>query len=205
MSSDQLQIENKSVELVKVVGVSEEPKVDEVLASTPVAQVAPVTPVAVIATAAIEAAGVLVISKENKLSEDDKKIVKLVYESAKNAVESILTNQNLDNVIKISMSVAQIIKLLETVTIDDHVIPGKTKKLVAIELGKTLINDLIKDDSVKATILPLYDLLAESTLEAMIDVSRNVNVKQVTEVATTCCTGIMALLRARATAVPASK
>ena len=60
---------------------------------------------------------------------------------------------------------------------NDKKIAGSSKKGAVIELGRLLIKQVIHDDKLKQTILPIYDLVAEQTLEAIIDVSHVVNTK----------------------------
>jgi len=39
----------------------------------------------------------------------------------------------------------------------------------------------------------MYDTIGESTLETLVDVSRNLNVKEMGETAATCCVGFFSL------------
>ena len=71
---------------------------------------------------------------------------------------------------------------------------GADKKAVAIELGRILIKEITPDDKGESEILMVYDLIAETTLEAMIEVSRVVNVA-VQELATKCCPGLFEIFK----------
>lgn len=126
------------------------------------------------------------VLEDNRLTAEQKNIVKLIYNTAKETVEGILTTANVSDVIKITQSIAAIIKLLEMVTINNAKVAGSNKKKVALELTKDLIKDIIKDESMKANIIAMYDMVAEQTLETLIDVSRTLNVA-VQNAASACC------------------
>lgn len=126
------------------------------------------------------------VLEDNRLTAEQKNIVKLIYNTAKETVEGILTTVNVSDVIKITQSIAAIIKLLEMVTINNAKVAGSNKKKVALELTKDLIKDIIKDESMKANIIAMYDMVAEQTLETLIDVSRTLNVA-VQNAASACC------------------
>ena len=145
-------------------------------------QVAP-APVAPAAPTPVPVAFVL---EDDRLSAEQKQIVKLIYDKAKESVETILTASNVADAIKITQTIATIIKLLEMVTLNSAKVAGADKKKIALELTRDLMKDIIKDESVKANLLAMYDLVAEQTLETMIDVSRSLNVG-VQKVASSCC------------------
>ena len=89
---------------------------------------------------------------------------------------------------------ASIIKLLESIKLQDGLLGGKDKKLIALEVGKLLIKDNVKDEEKQAVLLMIYDSTAEALLETMIDVSQHLNVK-VKEVTGMCCDGLMSLFK----------
>ena len=138
---------------------------------------------------------ILVTIKDDadKLSSEQKEIIKSVYEKVKESVETILNAKDVESAIKITQTIAAVIKLLEKVSVGDKPLSGASKKLIALELVRILITNLIKDDSVKNNILAMYDTIGETTLETLVDVSRNLNIKEVTEVATNCCVGFLSL------------
>jgi ribosomal protein S2 len=85
--------------------------------------------------------------------------------------------------------IALIIKTIESVTSQKEKIAGAIKKKVALECGRMCIKQM-KDN---ADILIIYDSIAETALETMVDVSRNLNVKVISEAATNavdCCMGL---------------
>jgi hypothetical protein len=88
----------------------------------------------------------------------------------------------------------QIIKQLENAQVDGKKPTGKDKKAVAIQLGRILIKEVMPDDKGEKEVLMVYDLIAEPTLEAMIEVSKVVNVA-VQEAAAKCCPGLFELFK----------
>jgi hypothetical protein len=147
------------------------------LATTDTAPVA--APVAAVTPAPV------VVLEDTRLTAEQKQIVKLIYDKAKESVETILTAANVADAIKITQTIATIIKLLEMVTLNSAKVAGADKKKIALELTRDVMKDVIKDESVKANLLAMYDLVAEQTLETMIDVSRSLNVS--VQKAASCC------------------
>ena len=119
------------------------------------------------------------------LTDEQKQVIQFIYEKARRATESVLQDSKIDPTIKITQTIAQIIKIVEYAKINDKKIAGSSKKGIVIELGRLLIKQVIQDDTVKQMILPIYDLVAEQTLEVMIDVSHVVNTK-VREATSSC-------------------
>lgn len=147
----------------------------------------------VVTEIAKEVLGLTPIS-ESSLSEDQKKLATSIYEKVKEAIKGFISDPNLDNTIKITKVIGQVIRQLETTKIDGKVPSGGDKKAVAIQLGRILIKEVTPDDKGEAEILMVYDLIAEQTLEAMIEVSKVVNVA-VQEVATKCCPGMLGFFK----------
>ena len=146
------------------------------------------------AKAVAEKLGLKMIS-ESSLSEDQKKLASSIYESVKEAIKEFVADPNVNNTIKITKVIGQVIKQLEKTKAT-----GADKKAVAIQLGRILIKEVTPDDKGEAEILMIYDMVAEQTLEAMIEVSKVVNVA-VQEMATKCCPGLLELFkRAKKTA-----
>jgi len=125
------------------------------------------------------------VLEDNRLTSEQKQIVKLIYDKAKESVETILNASNVADAIKITQTIASIIKLLEMVILNSVKVAGADKKKIALEMTKDLIKDLVKDETVKGNIIAMYDLVAEQTLETMIDVSRTLNVE--VQKAASCC------------------
>lgn len=140
------------------------------------------------AKAVAEKLGLKLIS-ESSLSEEQKKLASSIYESVKEAIKSFVEDPNVNNTVKITKVIGQVIKQLENTKAT-----GGDKKAVAIQLGRILIKEVTPDDKGEAEILMVYDMVAEQTLEAMIEVSRVVNVA-VQEAAAKCCPGLLELFK----------
>jgi len=123
---------------------------------------------------------------ESGLSEDQKKLASHIYDLTKKSIQSFISDSSFNNAIKITMTIGQVIKQLENVKIDGKAPTGADKKVVAIQLGRILIKEITPDDK-EVEIFILYDTIAGPTLEAMIDVSKVVNVQEITK----CCPKIL--------------
>ena len=143
----------------------------------------------VISEKAIEL-NVLPANEENvSLTPKEKALVSLVHREIKHDIEAILINFDVANYTKIIQMIALIMKSIESVTSQNEKIAGALKKKVALECGRMCIKQM-KDHM---DILMIYDSIAETALETMVDVSRNLNVKVISEAATTavhCCMGL---------------
>lgn len=122
---------------------------------------------------------------ESSLSEDQKKLAASIYDSVKAAIKEFISDPSVNETIKVTKTIAKLVKELENVKVDGKAPTGADKKAVAIQLGRILIKEVITNDSLEANILMVYDIVAEPTLEAMIEVSKVVNVV-VQKVATSC-------------------
>jgi hypothetical protein len=188
------EVSNKIEELVEKTGIDSalvEPIIDQVTSAA-------ATVVSEGAKAVAEKLGLTLIS-ESSLSDDQKKLATTIYDSVKDSIKDFISDPNVNNTIKITKTLGQVIKQLETTHIDGKVITGADKKAVAIQLGRILIKEVMPDDKGEAEVLMMYDMIAEPTLEAMIEVSKVVNVA-VQEMATKCCPGLLDFFkRAKAT------
>ncbi len=134
------------------------------------------------------------IEIEHKLSEEQSKVLKIVYDKVKESTDLILHHPRLENALKLTQMIASIIKLLETVKLNELLLSGKDKKEIALELGRILIKDLIKEDEKRVVLLMIYDSTAEQLLETMVDVSHHLNIK-VKELTGSCCEGLLNLFK----------
>jgi hypothetical protein len=188
-------VEDKVEQLVEAAGI-------DASAVKPIIEEATAVATTVVTEAAkqvAESLGLKLIS-ESSLSEDQKKLASSIYDSVKDAVKGFVSDPDVNSTIKITKVLGQVIKQLESTKIEGKVITGADKKAVAIQLGRILIKEVTPDDKGEAEILMVYDLVAEQTLEAMIEVSRVVNVA-VQEMATKCCPGLLEFFkRAKKTA-----
>ncbi len=134
----------------------------------------------------------LKIISESTLLENQKKIASDIYKSVKPVIEGFISDPNINNTIKITKVLSQVIKQLEINT--DKSTSGTDKKAIAIQLGRILIKEAMTEDNGEEEVLMLYDIIAEPTLEAMIDVSKVVNVV-IQDVAAKCCPSILDLFK----------
>ena len=195
-NTDKKPVETSPTEEVVVKAVAEVAKVAEVVAVKEVEAVAElkvVEPVVYKVTSA-PAEGVLAqglhlvglkMITESSLSEDQKKLAASIYDSVKAAIKEFISDPSVNETIKITKTLGKLIKELENAKVDGKAPSGADKKAVAIQLGRILIKEVITSDSLEANILMVYDIVAEPTLEAMIEVSKVVNVV-VQKVATSC-------------------
>ena len=187
-------VSDKLENIIETVGIDSalvKPIIDQVTSAATAAATATAT---VIIEVAKEKLGLSMIS-ESSLSEDQKKLAISIYDSVKKAIESFINDPDVNNTIKITKTIGQVIKQLESTKA-----VGGDKKAVAIQLGRILIKEVTPDDKGEAEILMVYDLIAEQTLEAMIEVSKVVNIA-VQEMATKCCPGLLEFFkRAKKTA-----
>ena len=119
----------------------------------------------------------IIIELENKLSEEQTKVLKLVYDKIKESTELLLYHPKLDHTVKLTQMIASIIKLLESIKINDLLLSGKDKKQISLELGRILIKDVVKEDEKRVILMMIYENTSEQVLETMIDVSHHVNIK----------------------------
>ena len=167
-----------------------------VVSVVPVVPVVPVpvsVPAEMIATSGLKLLGLEMIS-ESSLTEDQKKLATTIYDSIKSSIQSFISDPSINNTIKITKIIGQLIKQLENVKVDGKEPSGADKKVVAIQLGRILIKEVTPDGNGEAAILMVYDVVAEPTLEAMIEVSKVVNIV-VQAAATKCCPGIIRLIK----------
>lgn len=131
-----------------------------------------------------------------KLTEEQEEVLKAVYEKAKSASETIINEPSINNSVKVAQIVGQTIKLLEEAAKTGKKLAGKDKKIVAMELCRRTIKELIKDEGLKLNILNKFDIIGEQMLETMIDVSKHLNItvekveeikNQVEQVAVSSC------------------
>ena len=205
MGSDeeQTRIELVIREQIKVADVVVEEKVEKIVEST-VSETTNATTTVTTSIASgikelIQITGISSISESN-LTDEQKKLATQIYDKTKASIQSFINDASLNNTVKITKTLGQVIKQLEGV----ESAKGADKKAVAIQLGRILIKEVMPDDKGEAEVLVMYDLVAEPTLEAMIEVSRVVNVA-VQELATKCCPGLLDFFKRVKTAKAVTK
>ena len=136
---------------------------------------------------AIEMSTIVISTDSDALTKQQKEILSVVFEKVKASVEDILIDMDLSNHIKIMQIISSIIKIVEGLTVMKKTLSGVDKKVIALACGRKCIK-MMKDH---LDMLLLYDAIAETAMETMIDVSRNLNVKEVSE----CCMGFLSLCK----------
>ena len=126
--------------------------------------------------------------EEIKLSDDDSKIVSLVYDEAKAAAEPILHDSSMSVPVKVTKLLAALMKIVEKIKVNGAKIPGLRKKAVALYLLRQLMKDVVADIPLQSYLLNTAHTIGEHLLETLADVSRNLNMA---EVATTCCLSLL--------------
>ena len=94
-----------------------------------------------------------------------------IYNISKNTVKEAVET----GLFGCKFSSRNLVKLVENIEINDKPLSGKNKKEVVLFIGRLLLKDLLPDSN-RDTILGMYDLLAEPTLEKLIDVGKNIKV-----------------------------
>jgi hypothetical protein len=136
---------------------------------------------------AIEMSTIVISTDSDALTKQQKEILSVVFEKVKASVEDIMIDMDLSNHIKIMQIISSIIKIVEGLTVMKKTLSGVDKKAIALACGRKCIK-MMKDH---LDMLLLYDMIAETAMETMIDVSRNLNVKEVSE----CCMGFLSLCK----------
>lgn len=130
------------------------------------------------------------------LTERQEHVLDQLYETAKLATKEVMNASSMDDAMKIGKMMATIVKLVEKASYRGEKIPGAEKKEIALALGKRLVSDptVIENDIVRGGVSTAYDLLGESLLETLLDVSRHVN-RVIQEAAVSCCESILACIK----------
>ena len=135
---------------------------------------------------AIEMSTIVISTDSDALTKQQKEILSVVFEKVKASVEDILIDMDLSNHIKIMQIISSIIKIVEGLTVMKKTLSGVDKKVIALACGRKCIK-MMKDH---LDMLLLYDMIAETAMETMIDVSRNLNVN-----GAECCMGLFSLFK----------
>ena len=109
----------------------------------------------------------------NELTESQKKAVASLLEKTTELAKSLVQDGSLGP-LGVTKLIGSLMKNAEGLQVDGAALKGSDKKKVVLEVGKQIINTYVTGEH-KATVVSLYDGLAEPTLEAMIDMSRGVN------------------------------
>lgn len=130
------------------------------------------------------------------LSGKQKEVLDRLYTSSKEMAREIIALHSIDHAMKIGRLMAEIVKLMEKASYQGEKIPGVEKKEIALELGKRLLGDssVVPDETLRNGLLTAYDLVGETMLDTLIDVSQHVNTA-IKEVAVSCCEALLRMLK----------
>jgi hypothetical protein len=110
---------------------------------------------------------------QNELTEAQKKAITSLLAQTTDFAKTLVQDGKL-GALSMTKLIGNLMKNAESLQVDGNAIKGSDKKKVVLEVGKQLIATHVSGEH-KATVIELYDGLAEPTLEAMIDMSRGVN------------------------------
>ena len=123
-----------------------------------------------------------------------KAVIKQIFNTSKDTIKEVVETPEMADALVVTIAVGNLIKLIETVNINNKPLSGKNKKDIVLYLGRLLLSDLLPESRNKANIIGIYDLVAEQTLEKLIDVGTNINVitnnivEEVVQNKPKCCT-----------------
>lgn len=106
------------------------------------------------------------------LSPVQKAAVAAVIATMKESAASILADTS---ALSVTILLGKLVKAVEGLSISGAHLAGADKKAVVLEVGKQLIAEVVPAEQ-RGIVLSIYELAAEPTLEAMVDVSRTLNV-----------------------------
>tara|TARA_B100000925_G_scaffold290232_1_gene274975 strand:- start:5149 stop:5604 length:456 start_codon:yes stop_codon:yes gene_type:complete len=104
-----------------------------------------------------------------------KAIIKKIYKISNESIKEVVETPELADALVVTIAIGNLVKLIETININNKPLSGNNKKQIVLYLGRLLLNDLLPENN-KSNIIAAYDLLAEATLEKLIDVSKNIKV-----------------------------
>jgi len=125
----------------------------------------------------------------SSLSEQQKQLAKFMYDSVKLAIQDFISDNSINNTVKITMIIGQAIKQMENININGKVPTGVDKKAIVIQMCRILIEELTNEPD----IIIIYDIIAEHILEVMIDTSKVVNIR--IQEMSVCCPNILNLFK----------
>lgn len=123
------------------------------------------------------------------LNEEQDAILSLVSSDAMTEAESILHESTLPIPVKITQLLGAIMMILEQTQYNQASISGKTKKIVALELTKRLVQYVAEDRPELGQMIHTVQTMAPAMLETLITVSKGVNISVVEKRVETCCLG----------------
>lgn len=115
---------------------------------------------------------VIVTAAPAGLTAVQKAAVAAVIGTMKETATSILADTS---ALAVTVLLGKLVKAVEGLSISGARLAGADKKAVVLEVGKQLIAEVVPAEQ-RGIVLSIYELAAEPTLEAMVDVSRTLNI-----------------------------
>jgi hypothetical protein len=101
----------------------------------------------------------------DKLTEKQKDAIILLHSEAKDIVKTIMNTSVISLPIRIFELLIEIVKLIETITINEKIIEHADKKLIILELVRLLLYDFVEDNS---DIINVFNVLAGPILSLLL-------------------------------------
>ena len=129
-------------------------------------------------------------TKVDSLTSEQQKAVDQLYETVKKNCESIIDSfhkQQTSEALFLTYMTGQIIKQVEQTSCK-----GVDKKQVALQIGRNIIKDAIKDVETEQKVLLLFDIMGSPMIDHIVDITKNVNVNSVSSISSisppkSCC------------------
>jgi hypothetical protein len=119
-----------------------------------------------------------IMELEYKLTEEQEKLLTVLYDQVKETSDLILHHPAKENYNKLSQMISFLMKHIEKTKMNGNLLSGKSKKEIVLELSKLLIKKLVKDDQKRIILMMMYKNVGEELLETMVDISNHLNVKE---------------------------
>ena len=117
---------------------------------------------------------VVSFNDDDSITQFQKAIIKKIYNISQKTIKEVVETPDIADALVVTIAIGNLVKLIENININNKPLSGKNKKEIVLYLGRLLLNDLLPTSDNKGNILATYDLLAEPTLEKLIDVSKNI-------------------------------
>lgn len=118
----------------------------------------------------------ITFDSNTELTSYQKAVVDKIFEVSKDTIKEVIETPEMADALVVTIAVGNLVKLIENLKINNKSLSSQNKKAIVLHLGKLLLSELLPETRNKANILGIYDLIAEPTLEKLIDVGSNINV-----------------------------
>ena len=117
---------------------------------------------------------ILLHKQEQHLTQEQQQVFDTCFQTVKEQCLATIESYKqklITDAIFLTFLTAQTIKQVEKT-----ILKGQDKKVVALCLAKTLLKEIIENDSTEQKILMLFDVIGEPLIDQIVDVAKNVNV-----------------------------